>query len=255
MPKDYRKRKYKASRPSKSSSGFAWAVFGILIGVFLAAVFYWQKTTPSDSQHHVAPAKTTTTTTAKHAGHLAAATPKKSVAPAAPEFDFYTVLPKMQVTSNNAAQKTAPPPHRPQATHEAAAPTSALVETTPTTSQEATSPSPPEEIMPAQSVAKSTPATPTVPTVPTVPTSKIKDTEPTSYLLQMASLKSYADADRLKAQLTMLGFDVYIHSYSVNGQVYNRVLMGPYSSRSVASQQQAQLQKNHVPSILIKAPD
>ena len=73
----------------------------------------------------------------------------------------------------------------------------------------------------------------------------------TVYLLQMASFKTYADADRLKAQLTMLGFDVYIQSYTSNNQVHNRVVMGPYVLKSAAIQAQTRLQKKQVPSILI----
>lgn len=243
MPKDYRKRT--ASR-RRSNSNLSWVIFGVLIGVVLAVAFFWNHNAPHHTlaTHPISKASTHTTVT------VAA---KKSAA-TTPEFDFYTVLPNMQVTPNTPA-KPAPAPVVPTA----AAP--AAVITTPpatnavptTTSAVNTSPATP----PAATIVEAKPATTTpskpAPAAAAPTTADVAANEPTNYLLQMASLKNYADADRMKAQLTMQGFDVYIQSFNVNGQTFNRIVMGPYSSKQTALQQQAQLQKHHIASILIKA--
>lgn len=256
MPKEYRKRRGSRASKSNTSHGFAWAVFGILVGLFLAIVIYWQLA-PSNSHSDVnksqthASAKTAKTTTHTHS----AVTSKK---PAAPEFDFYTVLPKMQVAPNSSTpvKAQAERPVMPVNTPVAPPSTPSVIPNSVTTPAV-----PPETVSPdKQVVLPSTPdaAPPTAPSTTLLPpasskkTSIPKDQEHANYLLQMASLKNYADADRLKAQLTMLGFDVYIVPYKGNGQIYNRVVMGPYSSRSAAVQQQTLLQKRHVPSILIR---
>lgn len=264
MPKDYRKRT--KSRAAKSNTNnFTWVVFGILIGLFLAILFYWHQKTPNGSELHVVSAHKTATVS--HAEQLPAA--KKSQVPTTPEFDFYTVLPQMQVTPTNHPAQTTSPPVRPPVVPISVRTTTPTTSAAPPTTTPAAEPdlatipetaSPPspttqlnKETSPPTSPVNAEPTSLPSPLAEKKPT-ETKDTEPSNYLLQMASLKNYADADRFKAQLTILGFDVYIQSYTVNEQIYNRVVMGPYSSKTAATQQQARLQKNHVPSILIKAP-
>jgi cell division protein FtsN len=52
------------------------------------------------------------------------------------------------------------------------------------------------------------------------------------YLLQAASTTDAKAADELKARLSLLGFSVKIYTININGKVYNRVRVGPFSTAS-----------------------
>lgn len=51
------------------------------------------------------------------------------------------------------------------------------------------------------------------------------------YALQLASYQNFEDADRLKAQLTISGFDAAIQKVTVEDKEYFRVRLGPYESQ------------------------
>lgn len=67
--------------------------------------------------------------------------------------------------------------------------------------------------------------------------SRTKESEPTPeprkswYVLQVASYQNFGDADRLKAQLTISGFDAVIQRVTVEDKEYYRVRLGPYESQ------------------------
>ncbi len=305
MPKNYRKKASSRSYQSGSGSNkFGWIVFGVLIGLFFALMVYWKLT--SKTTYHETSEKVSESHPTEKNSKKTTIQPTTPANTNTPEFDFYTVLPNMQVasthtsktsssttaldsTSTTTLQKTTEPVStsaaantqtETQANAIAATPP-ASVATTQTPNSTTTPPvetklttttaTAPETIPPPLSANTNTTTTssteesvstqekePTVknPTVkkPDIKLTETKNTNTTEhYMLQMASLKNYADADRLKAQLTMLGFDIYIQSYSKNGQIYNRVVMGPYS-KAIALQQQTLLQKNHIASILVRVP-
>jgi cell division protein FtsN len=70
------------------------------------------------------------------------------------------------------------------------------------------------------------------------------------FSLQIASLKNAKDADRLKAELTLLGFDVRVIQYKKRGHAYNRVKVGPYATRRQVLAAQKSLKQNHYRSIV-----
>jgi cell division protein FtsN len=82
-----------------------------------------------------------------------------------------------------------------------------------------------------------------------------KATSPASprYVLHIASLKNSSDADRLKAELILLGFDVALKTTDVNSIAWTRVDVGPYTSLNDAQADQERLKKNNIRSALIKA--
>ena len=51
------------------------------------------------------------------------------------------------------------------------------------------------------------------------------------YVLQAASYANFNDADRLKAQLTISGFDAAVQKVTIDKGVYFRVRLGPYASQ------------------------
>ena len=157
---------------------------------------------------------------ASEASKPAAAAPK-------PRFDYHSILPEMEVVvpddelaERPPALPPAPPPAAPPKPPVAAA------------STEAATPSPqPKAPVPA----KPAPA------------------GGTSYLLQVASLKNPADAERLKAKLALLGVQAQIQRVTINGRdTYHRVRAGPYRGKEAVNRARTQLARNGMESITIK---
>src|SRR5690606_28563108 len=57
---------------------------------------------------------------------------------------------------------------------------------------------------------------------------------PGSYLLQAGSFSASADADRLKAQLALLGFESHVQRVTIDDDVFNRVRIGPIADLEAA---------------------
>lgn len=127
--------------------------------------------------------------------------PKATEAPR-PRFDFYTILPEMEVVI----------PEEPPT--DAAAPRAVL---------------PP-------------------------PAPAIDSTPPTArgYVLQAGSFRSASDADALKAQLALLGYEASVQTVSINQDTYHRVRVGPFASRDRADAARAQLAASAVSTILLR---
>jgi len=71
------------------------------------------------------------------------------------------------------------------------------------------------------------------------------------YTLQIAAFKKNSDAETLKAELAMLGFQAAITNAQNEGITWYRVSLGPYTSLNAAQNVQAQLQANNTKSILV----
>ena len=155
----------------------------------------------------------------------AAVTPKTAtpaaaapVAPAKPkiQFDFYNLLPKETVGAIKDTEANAP-------------------------------------TVPANNPDKK--AAPSATTTPSAPSAK-PATAPVnkeSYMLQIASIKNFADADALKAKLTLGGYSVKVITITVSGNTWYRVLVGPYATSAAASKAQADLRQQHYEGIIRKA--
>lgn len=231
-----RSRQY-ASRRS-SGSGAKWVIVGIVVGA-LGMLFLWPKAQqPSSSsllltehQHHSKLAVKKYSPPAPHKAKIA-------------EYDFYTMLPKMEVkTVENRPLPAAIPAVQPvQPIRTVAQPAS--INALPTTT----------ETVPPAPVTKSQPSP--VQVAEALPPAKIKqpanEKVAENYTVQVANVRNYAEADRLKAELTMLGFEVSLQDYTVNGQTWNRVLAGSFSSKQAAIQQQKRLKQNNIVSTLMK---
>jgi len=73
-----------------------------------------------------------------------------------------------------------------------------------------------------------------------------------SYMLQMGSFRSYADADRLKASLALVGIQAEIQRVKIkSGDVYHRVRSGPYDRLQV-NRLRAKLKEHKISSLVIK---
>lgn len=266
MARDHRKaipqraaKRYPVQSSQRSAGSVKWVLLGLLLGLLVSFMGYWHfhtaTNTPNMRQPSVHPPKKIVQTAAPAVGHT-------------PQFDFYTVLPKMQADASVPNQQPQPKPVPPSAKTEPLAPTAATVATQTANAQQKVlgiipdeeEPSPVDQAPSAPSItaaAKPTPATHKTPmpedTVATPAKAESATTSKTGhFLLQVASVKNYAEADRYKAQLSMLGFDVNIQKYMFNGQVWHRVNIGPFASRQTALEQQGRLKENGISSILVK---
>ena len=114
--------------------------------------------------------------------------------PAKPKFEFYTLLPEMEVVVPD-EDLAAPAPAPAESSTTTETPTSAAT----------------EDDAPG-------------------------DTDPAlksgHYVLQVASFRSIRDADGLKAQLTLLGFQPVVQTVAINSdEKWHRVRIGPYADR------------------------
>jgi cell division protein FtsN len=79
------------------------------------------------------------------------------------------------------------------------------------------------------------------------------DSSPTGdYMLQVASFRNQADADKLRAQLNDLGFHASLQSVVLNQQEWFRTRVGPFASEADAMQAQARLKSYHFQAILVR---
>lgn len=73
------------------------------------------------------------------------------------------------------------------------------------------------------------------------------------YLVQVAAVSKAKEADRLKAQLLLVGFDVSVKSYTREDQSLGyRVFLGPYSSKEQALAMQQKLAQSHITSSVLQ---
>lgn len=220
-------------RPASSSGGLKWVLLGVMLGA-LGMFFVWQHQPHAENLLSNAQSLHTKLAQKKHIQQSPAHKPRP-----ASEYDFYTMLPKMEVKAVE--------PRLPAA---------------PVAVQKNQSPKPPEAPAIVNHPAKvSAPAaTPLMAELVPLPATEVAETPKAksqlasreNYIVQVANIKDYAQADRLKAELTMLGFDVVLQDYTVNGQTWNRVLAGSFSSKSAAIQQQKRLKQNNISSTLIR---
>ena len=167
---------------SGKGHGLAWFLAGALAGGLATWVVLGRD--PAAEQ-----VRATVERTVGHSIGVDSTTP-----PAKPKFEFYTLLPEMEVVVPD-EDLAAPGPAPAESSGTAQVPTSAAV----------------EDDAPG-------------------------DTDPAlksgHYILQVASFKSMKDADGLKAQLTLLGFQPVVQTVAINSdEKWHRVRIGPYADR------------------------
>lgn len=136
--------------------------------------------------------------------------------PVKPKYDFYTLLPESEVIvpPDAVPEKTLPTP---------------AVPTTPVTPAEAA------KIDTARAQAALAGITPP----PPPPVAKAAPV--TKFFLQAGSFRKEADADKVRAQIILLGQAVAVESGTVKDETWYRVLVGPFSNREQLTTAQKQL--------------
>jgi cell division protein FtsN len=192
----------------KPIPGWLWMAIGLTVGAFI--VFLMKLEPGGDDIKRVrADAK---------AAKIAEAnkTPPSPTAPVKPKYDFYTLLPESEViVPNEAVPEKTPSP--------VVAPTAPV------------SPEQAAKIDTARAQAALSGLTPPPP--PPV----AKPAPVTTFFLQAGSFRKQADADKVRAQIILLGQASTVESGTVKDETWYRVLVGPFSNREQLTTAQKQL--------------
>ncbi len=78
--------------------------------------------------------------------------------------------------------------------------------------------------------------------------------QPVSFLLQVGSFRNPEDADRLRAELILLGMDVFIRTIENEGQQWHRVVVGPIDTETELNRHRRRLAEANLPSIPLRVP-
>jgi cell division protein FtsN len=78
---------------------------------------------------------------------------------------------------------------------------------------------------------------------------------PGSFLLQAGSFSAAGDADRLQANLALLGFESHVQRVTIDDGVFNRVRIGPIGDLDSAKRTQRRLRDAGIDTLLMKVPN
>jgi cell division protein FtsN len=205
MAKDYKRRApAKKPAPKPGMPGWAWLVVGLSIGLFAGFLFYLSKRpmpAPTAIALPTPPAHTAGKIVQPKVTGPAAPAEQK---PAKPKFDFYTLLPELEVVVPKGNYTVTKPGQKGGA-------------------------------------AASTTNTPPTPIE-----------TPGTYMLQAGSFRTYAQADRMKATLALLGVVGNIQQVKVNSDTWNRVQIGPFKDLKQLNTVRDELQKHQIDTLVLK---
>ncbi|CAK13283.1 MULTISPECIES: SPOR domain-containing protein [Pseudomonas] len=210
------KRGASRSQPPASKQpipGWVWLAVGLTVGAFI--VFLMKLEPGGDDIKRTKPEQQKPEKVAE----ASKATTPALQQPVKPKYDFYTLLPESEVIVPPEAvpEKTPPVPAQPP------------VPSTPVTPAEAA------KIDTARAQAALLGQTP--PPAPPV----IKPAATTQFFLQAGSFRKQADADKVRAQIILLGQAVKVESGTVKDETWYRVMVGPFSNREQLTVAQKQL--------------
>lgn len=195
----------------QSWPAWVWLGLGVLLGLTLSAVMLVKEWVPMLHRKSL-PQPNPEATAPKEGDQAVADDAAKKPAPAKKTYDFYSVLPEMEVVIPDAelSAKAKAEQQRQQ-----------------------------QVMAQSQSANAGTSAPPTVADAGG------------HYLLQAASTTDARAADELKARLSLLGFSVKIYTININGKVYNRVRVGPFVTASETEAARKTLADNSINAIPI----
>ena len=187
MPRDYKHRAQKKP-PKKPLPGWLWLFTGLLLGGFIVGLV-WLKGQSTDTGAQWVGAQPDRPPQGKPQAAARSEVPLPK-----PRFDFYNMLPEMEVVV-------------------------------------------PDEGLEQAATAEPIPAA----------------TRDATYLLQVGSFRRDEDADRLKAQLALLGFEAKVERARINAQdTRYRVRSGPYRDKQAVNKARQRLVENGFNGIVIR---
>ncbi|MDD1013963.1 MULTISPECIES: SPOR domain-containing protein [Pseudomonas] len=198
--------------------GWLWLAIGLSVGAFV--VFLMKLEPGNDEVKRTKPEQQKAEKVAE--ANKTAPSPQQ---PVKPKYDFYTLLPESEVIVPPEAvpEKTPPVPAQPPVTPAEAA-----------------------KIDTARAQAALLGQTP--PPAPPV----IKPAATTQFFLQAGSFRKQADADKVRAQIILLGQAVKVESGTVKEETWYRVLVGPFSNREQLTVAQKQLAGSGFSNLLLQ---
>ena len=208
VTRDYKK-PMRSSKQKKPVPGWVWLTAGLAIGLFVGLLFWLKDRPVQDGQKIVQQAKKEIQARTKEV---------KAEERVKPRFDFYTLLPEMEVVVPD--EEVAPPP-APAVQHPAAT---------------------------GKPVARHEPARPAA-----TPGPAATATPAETYLLQVGSFRNGEQAERFKAELALLGLETSIQKVTIdNKDTYHRVRVGPFRDTGSLNNARSRLAKQGIESRVIK---
>jgi len=210
VSRDYHRRADTRSR--KSTPGWVWFAVGFIAGAFSVGLA-WLRLEPADVQ-----ALTAGLTAPAQPAAPAAEDDERNAVPK-PQFQFYSLLPGMEVVvpDDEVDRRSGAAPAQPAA------------------------PTPPPAATPPPAVAAATPAPP--------PAAKPADEV---LMLQVAAYKNGADAEGLKARIALRGLEAVVQSVTIDKETFYRVRLGPYRGIEQLQGARERLKKNGYDSVVVR---
>ncbi len=87
------------------------------------------------------------------------------------------------------------------------------------------------------------------------PDSHASVTQSGSYILQVASLRNGADAEKFKAQLALWGISSHVQKVKVQKETWHRVRIGPVKNLAKLNALREKLAQHHIKPLLIRVAD
>ena len=232
MSRDYKNR---ATRKKKRAKLSPWVgvLAGLLIGLFVAFLIYIKmQAAPREPVYIQETLPPPAATSQEDVGDVSKNEVDVSPAPPKPRFDFYTLLPEMEVVIpeeeiTESLKQTAPPPVIPPPVAKPAR----------------------DEAPPPQATVK--PAVPAKPAPAPKPTPKPAPNG--TYYLQVGSFSEIAKAERFRAELAMMGMQTSIQKVTINNKdTYHRVRVGPFGTLNELDRTRKTLKNKGIDSTPIK---
>ncbi len=74
----------------------------------------------------------------------------------------------------------------------------------------------------------------------------------TQYIIQAGSFRNYKDADRMKAQLALMGIESKIEKATVGNAIWNRIKIGPFTKMSSVDDVRSRLRQNKIDVVVME---
>jgi cell division protein FtsN len=212
------------AKASRATPGWVWLIAGVAIGLFAAFMVYLNN---QGVRVHVS-----------SAGDPKPKPGAENTGTEKPKFEFYTILPDMEVVVNDTPE-TPRSEIKPPKVVDTTQQTSAI----PPQATATPSPLPKVTVDPAAPVtdlsAKSSDATTPPP-------------KSANYVLQLGSFQRGEDAERMKANLALLGMQASVERVAIGSQNWHRVRIGPSKSIKELDEIRGQLKRNRINAVLVK---
>ena len=245
--------RYQAPAKKTSVPGWAWLVAGLAIGGF---IMFLMKLEPGRNEVRREKPEQQKPGIAQGAKPATPAQQPSAVA-VKPKYDFYTLLPGSEVVVPPEAVPEKPQTPTVVSTPEEAAKIdtaraqAALNGQTPPPPAVVKPATPPAtQAQPPAAAAKA--ATPTTAPAPAAKPIAPPAVAATQFFLQAGSFRKQSDADRVRAQVILLGQSARVESGAVRDETWYRVMVGPYSDRAQVSAAQKQLSANGFSNLLLQ---